>query len=314
MISSPSLMGMPSLGLSGLPGSGTNGVNPNAGIAGTPGLLNAPTNSALNPNSPGGASGLGDSGMGGALMQILSMLTSILSMLLPGLMQQMGGQGQPANDIGGYDPNNTAPVANGPQAPTSLSNEAPTAPPPPKPANTPKDADNVAGKSNNITSDPAQKQRLDNTLAKIARDPEGNKLLKSAEANGYTIEVGDPSQAAGAHDHSDGHSHDSALDAGKQINGITDPNQKKIIINPNAPDFDKTVVHELVHAATDGDGNSQTEEGMSDVVAYRVSSRMNGKAAPGSEQQIFNNKIKAYPNLKGNNDIQNSLNQLGISA
>jgi len=102
------------------------------------------------------------------------------------------------------------------------------------------------------------------------------------------------------------------LDAGQQINGITIPGTKTIIVSPNAPEFDKTVSHELVHAATEADGNSQTEEGMADVIGYRIASRIDGTPEPGSEQEIFQNKIASYPNLNGSNDIINSLLQLGI--
>ncbi len=158
--------------------------------------------------------------------------------------------------------------------------------------------------SRNATADSSQKQRLNTTLSKIAQDPDGAKLLQAALAKGYKIQVGDPSQAG-------------AQDAGPKdadsINGVTIPSSKTIIISPNAPNFDKTVVHELVHAATEGDGNSQTEEGMADVIGFRVASRIDGVAEPGSEQQIFMNKIASYPNLNTSNDIINSLSRLGIA-
>ena len=186
-----------------------------------------------------------------------------------------------------------------------LNNKAPTAASAGTPAPAPATARSLAAsaQSRNVTEDPNQKQRLDTTLAKIAQDPDGSKLLQAALAKGYKIEVGDPSQAG-------------AQDAGPRdadsINGVTIPGSKTIIINPNAPNFDKTVVHELVHAATEGDNNSQTEEGMADVIGFRVSSRMDGLAEPGSEQQIFMNKIASYPNLNASNDIINSLEKLGI--
>ena len=153
----------------------------------------------------------------------------------------------------------------------------------------------------NTTTDPTQKQRLDTILGKVAQDPEGAILLQKALANGYTFEVGDPSKA-GSKDENDKDS----------INGVTTDN--KIVINPNAPEFDKTVVHELVHAATKGDGDSQTEEGLADVIGYRISSRVDGTAAPGSDQQIFNNKIQNYPELQKTNDILASLKSLGVMA
>lgn len=175
---------------------------------------------------------------------------------------------------------------------------------------------NVPGNIN-TTADPNQRALLDQSLSKISQDPEGSALLQQALANGYTIEVGDPNipglfDQNGAHDASICQSCQAALDTGGQINGVTIPNQKKIIINPNAPEFDKTLVHELVHASTEGDGNSRQEEGLADVVGYHVSSRINGTLLPGSDAQIFNNKIQNYPELQATNGITNSLANLGI--
>lgn len=178
-------------------------------------------------------------------------------------------------------------------------------------------AGNIPGISVPGTGGPDQQARLDQSLAKISQDPEGSALLQQALANGYTIEVGDPNipglfDQNGAHDASICQSCQAALDTGGQINGVTIPNQKKIIINPNAPEFDKTLVHELVHASTEGDGNSRQEEGLADVVGYHVSSRINGTQLPGSDAQIFNNKIQNYPELQATNGIANSLANLGI--
>lgn len=159
--------------------------------------------------------------------------------------------------------------------------------------------------------------RLNSTLSALANDPEGARLLAAARANGFTIEIGDPSAAVGGTFDKGNISCPScqaALDAGKQINGVTLPSQKKIIINPNAPDFEKTVVHELVHAATPGDGNSQTEEGIADVIGFRVANRITGKAVPGDARSIFLNKIANYPGLTGVNGIRNTLASLGLNA
>jgi len=150
----------------------------------------------------------------------------------------------------------------------------------------------------NKTQDATQKARLDTTLAKLTQDPEGAILLAAAKAAGYTIEVGDPSLGAN----------------NNLINGVTIPDQNKIIVNPKAPDFDKTVIHELVHATTEGDDDSQTEEGLADVIGFRISARINGTAEPGTDQQIFNNKILSYPTLNKNNAIIASLLALGIKA
>ncbi len=163
----------------------------------------------------------------------------------------------------------------------------------------------------------SQDPRLNNTLSAISNDPEGARLLAAAKANGYTIEIGNPAAAlGGSFDKSSvscPHCR-AALDAGQQVNGVTLPDQKKIIINPNAPDFEKTVVHELVHAATPGDGNSQAEEGIADVIGFRVANRITGKAQPGNATSIFFNKIANYQNLTGSNAIRSTLASLGINA
>ncbi len=172
----------------------------------------------------------------------------------------------------------------------------------------------------NTTGGGKQSARLDDTLAKIAQDPEGSKLLQAAKEKGYTIEVGDPSKAAGAMDKA-GHGSNcpdckAALDAGQQVNGVTlsGNGEKKIIINPNAPDFEKTVIHELVHAATDGDDNSQQEEGIADVIGYRVANRITGKEEPGSAQSIYQSKMANYRELGKSNDVRDTLAALGIDA
>ena len=258
MIQPSSLLGAQTGSLGGLTsglGASTLTGTGNAGTAGTvpglTGLTPSPTSLlAASPSAglPGATPGSDPSSM---IQQILSMMMSIISALLATLQQ---GSGQPALDTGG-DPNqigspsaSPSPAASGGGASTPSGLSDSTTPPPAGPA--PTNSGQLIAGINNKTTDPAQKQRLDTTLSKVAKDPDGAKLLQAAEANGYSIEVGDPTKT-GSQDH----------DA-DSINGVTIPDQKRIVINPNAPDFDKTVVHELVHAATQSDGNSQTEEGM----------------------------------------------------
>jgi len=176
----------------------------------------------------------------------------------------------------------------------------------------------------NTTTDPTQRARLDNALSGMANDPEGSKLLEAAIAKGYTIEVGDPSAATGSRDA--GGAHDvaacpecqAALDGGQQVNGVTLPGQKKIVINPNAPDFEKTLAHELVHAASEGDGNSVQEEGVADVVGFRIAGRLTGNVNPLSEAEIAKQKEASYTVAtaggQARNGIIETLAQLGIRA
>jgi len=303
MISPTSLFGAPTYNAGGLGGAGLSGA-----YAPSPGLSNplsqtSMTNPLANPFAMGGMTGTaGDGSMSGMLQQIVSMLMTIMSMLMSMLQGGNANQGTPSFDRGNPEPFTNSNNGGGITVPTQLSH--PQSPPTGGTKPTAAQSDSLITGIKNTTSDPTQKQRLNTTLAKVAQDPDGAKLLKAAEANGYTIEVGDPTKA-GSQDH----------DA-DSVNGVTLPDQKKIIINPNAPDFDKTVVHELVHAATPTDGNSKTEEGMADVIGYRVSSRMDGRQMPGSEQQIFSAKANSssYSSLQSDNGIINDLNKLGISA
>jgi ubiquitin len=179
-------------------------------------------------------------------------------------------------------------------ASTSTENQAAAADPA---TSTPDNTSNSladAAAARNRTTNAAQKTRLNNVLAEIANDPEGKILLQAAIDKGYTFSV---------------------KNLGDGTNGETYPDKKQIAVNPNAPDFEKTLVHELVHAATDGDGDSKDEEGKADVIGFRVASRILGKSGP-NEQQIYNAKISnpAYANLGRTNNVDASLARLGITA
>ena len=168
-----------------------------------------------------------------------------------------------------------------------------------------------------------------------ARTASGRKALRhSTLERRYDFHLSESIRAAlqGSHDKAAGHSAQALLisrelcaDAADpdEVNGVTLPDQKKIVINPNAPDFDKTVVHELVHAATDADGDSKDEEGKADVIGYRVAERITGQAPPflafnsaQEEQAIYNNKVDnpAYASLAASNGVDNTLSSLGLSA
>jgi hypothetical protein len=277
-------------------------MDPSAARALTTSSLLSPTTGTTSSSLPGGFSGTG-----GDLGSVLQQLMMVMSMMLSLMMQlfQGGGQQSPqlaAQDAGSFDPNVQAPNSFT-AVPPELSSQAP-------PSWTSGQSDTGSG-----SASPDPNQRLQDTLSKIAKDPDGAKLLAAAKANGYTIKVGDPNGAPGSHDASTCPYCRAMMDAGRQINGVTVPSTKTIIIDPNAPDFDKTVAHELVHAATESDGNSQKEEGMADVIGYRIASRIDGTALPGSERQIFLNKIANYPDLTtDDNGIIDDLKKLGIQA
>ena len=162
---------------------------------------------------------------------------------------------------------------------------------------------------------------LDQSLAKIANDPEGAKLLAQAQKDGVTIQVGDPAQFVGSADAVPCNcpacqaSGKAQADAGAVVNGVTLNNGGHTTIIVRDPSNIKTIVHELVHANSTQDGNSKTEEGVADVVGYRVASRIAGTQGP-DQNAVFNSKIQvaAYAGLQGNNSIVNDLAQLGIKA
>lgn len=269
------------------------GVAANTGGLGAPGSppvlpVVGNTGSAANNFEP---PVLASQGIGGAIQAVLQIVGMVLSGTgKPGGTSNAGGaggSGKPAFDLGGG------------KSAAARDTDIP----------------------NTTQGDAEQSARLDDVLAGISQDPEGSKLLQAAKEKGYTIEVGDPSQAAGALD-AEGGSHPvscdhckAALDAGQQVNGITiSGDEKKIIINPNAPDFEKTVVHELVHAATDDDDNSQQEEGIADVIGYRVAARLTGEEPPEDVQSIYQNKMANYLDLNGTNSVRDTLAELGIDA
>lgn len=164
---------------------------------------------------------------------------------------------------------------------------------------------------------------LNDSLNKIASDPEGAKLLEAAKAKGVTIEVGDPEAAAnGAADqvsqcNCPAHS-GAAKDGGTVVNGVTltdGQGNTKIVVRD--PSNIKTLAHELVHAVSTGDGNSKEEEGIADVIGSRIANRQGGTEAGGlngSDEQIFLNKQQFYPGLNQSNDIRKTMASLGLAV
>lgn len=151
--------------------------------------------------------------------------------------------------------------------------------------------------------------QLQASLARIQQDPEGAQLLQAALAKGYTIQVGDPSAAGQAARASGMALRDNcpvcqaaAAENGVTVEGLTltGNGRNQIIVSPTAQDFDKTLVHELYHAATDDNGTSKTEEATANIIGDRVSARVNGRQAR-DPQAIINETFPLYPELPINN-------------
>jgi|GEM_PF-1503564 len=202
----------------------------------------------------------------------------------------------------------------------------------------------------NDSANPTQKASLDQSLSKIASDPDGAKLIAQAKKLGVTIKVGDPEaaakgagakdqtvvecpfcqqaaqlQAAGdvqgaakmrAQDSRDG-GQSVAKDGTVQVNGVTlsDNQTGKVTVVVRDPSNIKTIAHELVHAVSTEDGNSQQEEGIADVIGSRVANNVGDTqhALQGSDEQIYINKQQYYPTLNNSNNIRQTLASLGIN-
>lgn len=138
-----------------------------------------------------------------------------------------------------------------------------------------------------ITSDPNVQQ----TLNIIASDPDGQRILAAAQQRGVTISV--------------------ANIADPEVEGFYQRSTNAITVRD--PNNIKTIAHELVHAGTTEDGNSQREEGLAEVIATRIDARVRGQGIPNA-QAVFNEKIQNYPTLNPFNQIDQSLSALGIMA
>jgi hypothetical protein len=119
---------------------------------------------------------------------------------------------------------------------------------------------------------------LQRHLNELATDPEGKNLLEEAKRRGVSIQRGQPIQGALAH---------------------FDPNKNSITIGDNTLRNGtglKSLIHELVHATTP-ENNSRHEEGMANVIAERISSRVQGRPQ-GNLNQVYNNTIPLYRNSR----------------
>jgi len=141
-----------------------------------------------------------------------------------------------------------------------------------------------------INIDPALRPAIE----AIAQHPEGAKLLAAAKANGLTdISV------------------NSALnpDGGAGTEGLAiygGGNARIEIANPNSANLVQTLVHELGHAATTGDGNSQAEEQAVHALGERLQADITGQGS------TFQLDLGSYSDLALDNGVINSLRNIGI--
>jgi hypothetical protein len=120
--------------------------------------------------------------------------------------------------------------------------------------------------------------QLQEYLNQLAEDPEGQNLLTEAQRRGVSIEVGQPADGALAH---------------------FDPASNKIVIGKDTMKNGtglQSLIHELVHATTPQDGDSQHEEGMANVIADRIAARINGRQ-PRDGNGIYSSTLGLYGEL-----------------
>jgi hypothetical protein len=153
------------------------------------------------------------------------------------------------------------------------------------PVNTNQLANQVQGNGNS-------RQQLRNSLNTIAQDPEGRVLVQQALKNGITFSAGNTGES--------------------NVLGLFTPANNHIVVR-NPADV-KTLVHELVHATSEHDGNSQLEEGLANLIGDRVSARISGRAPNNNVQGILDATARLYPELGASNNIRQTLFGLGITA
>jgi hypothetical protein len=132
-------------------------------------------------------------------------------------------------------------------------------------------------------------EKVNTALAQIANDSEGQKLLQQAKAKGYHIEISGASNGA----------------------STTYTDSKTIIIDTNGKGLDAynltaVVAHELVHAATDDNGNSFVEEVTATTLGNHIAKRADGKTETPEEEAAEYKRIYAdYKNAAYRPDAPN---------
>lgn len=150
-----------------------------------------------------------------------------------------------------------------------------------------------------------QTRDLEKSLKLLESDSDGSKLLDKIRKDGYTIKYD------GEFNEKDGNSANAYQLGSNKTIGITEK-----FFNKSFEEQTGILGHEMVHAATDADGLSKTEEGYAEAIEARITARVNrDKLSESDESQSFESKynLKSYSNLKDDNGIRDSLEYLGIT-
>lgn len=150
-----------------------------------------------------------------------------------------------------------------------------------------------------------QTKDLEKSLKLLESDSDGSKLLDKIRKDGYTIKYD-----GAFNEKEDSNANAYQLGSNKTI-GITEK-----FFNKSFEEQTGILGHELVHAATDADGLSKTEEGYAEAIEARITARVNrDKLSESDERRSFESKYgsKGYSDLKDDNGIRDSLEDLGIT-
>ncbi len=263
-------------------------MSPISGKFGANMAMTNPLSSPTGGLQTGGAAAAGGVGSPEGLAETLSQLTKILEQLIAQLSQMQAGGAAGGEGAGSAAPG-VGGVGGGMPAGDSYGAGMGAA----APAGLPSlDGASQANAAQLLQGLDIQDPKLRQAMELIATHPDGAKLIAAAKAQGLTTIAANPALNP---------------DGGAGTEGLQIPSQGRIeIANPNSADLIHVLAHELGHAATNGDGNSQLEEQTVDALGERIHQDLLGQASS------FRLDLASYADLNQTNDVVNSLRNIGI--
>lgn len=178
-----------------------------------------------------------------------------------------------------------------------------------------------------VGGSPSERAELKQSLMAVAQDPDGRKLLENNLARGNTFAVGNPEQAINGQ--ADAvvkcncalHQVQADNSVQRDVLGVTlsqGANNPAQIIVGDANNI-KTIVHEMVHGASTGDGNSLEEESTANIIGKRVAANLGVPIDGAGADDPVGTIRQTLPNyrssgLNATNNIANTLAGLGINV
>jgi hypothetical protein len=261
-------------------------------------------------------SDVGSTGIMQSLIQLLSMITTLLSTLNSQSQQSQATSTSVSN--GGKHCSSGGKCKGSSPSGTMTSNSTDSNGMMVPPNSETDDTSTYDGiKIDKTTLNPDEVQTVKDLLDTMKNDPDGSKLLNSLVSQGYSINK-DPSTSNIAETRSD---------------------QKTITLGTGTFSQDKAYVlevlgHEMTHAATPDDGDSKNEEALASTLGRRIRDRYEGKGSTyqdangkdvqfngGTDDEKFSyntgvigaHNLPAYKDLPENTQIFDSLAALGIT-